>query len=358
MEQKRPRGRGIEEIAHFFFSSNTSPDQNITSPDPPKGGVRSARIFALVSLVEALPTPLFTANLAIEMAYRQKKVLIADTACKAMNVFFALGMGRPFTPIEELLTREACEVIASGPVGIRIISFHLDPDRLPLVRSIHPSGLFRTLIREEQRNDIFLVNIYLPSKDFSRSPAYPGRDINQDPGLPDHNSLRIFSEALEILLLIPSDLQGLKLSYYFLKCLFQHHSQSRIGILLCHDHTAGDADAMFGLLAGAATKFLGSSLKFYGTLIPDRQLYLSLIQGKPLCRKPVRDENTTVFAEMARKISEEIVDATPRTNLPRISDRSLLLETLSTPSQTIVRDRSSTPLSIEENSFFDREQQS
>src|SRR3989337_2977077 len=83
MDQKRPKGRGIEEIAHFFFSSRTSPDESITPRDPPKGNVPSAKIFALVSLVEALPTPLFTSNLAIDMAARQKKVLVADTPPKA-----------------------------------------------------------------------------------------------------------------------------------------------------------------------------------------------------------------------------------------------------------------------------------
>ncbi|MGH7273278.1 MAG: hypothetical protein ACREIQ_02305, partial [Nitrospiria bacterium] len=119
MEEKRPKGRGIEEIAHFFFSSKTSPDESLTPPVLPKGDVRSGKILALVSLVEALPTSLFTSNLAIEMASRQKKVLVADTPPKAdwqvMNIFFAMGMERPFTPIEQFLTGKTREVVASGP---------------------------------------------------------------------------------------------------------------------------------------------------------------------------------------------------------------------------------------------------
>lgn len=362
MDQKRPKGRGIEEIAHFFFSSRTSPDESITPRDPPKGNVPSAKIFALVSLVEALPTPLFTSNLAIEMAARQKKVLVADTPPKsdwhAMNIFFAMGMGRPFTPIEQFLTGKTREVVASGPLGIRILSFPLDPGRVALLRSIHPGGLFRTLIHEERINDIFLVNMYPPSQTFRRSPADPGRDFDQDPILPDQNSLRIFSEALEILLLVPSDLETVKSSYYFVKSVLRECPQSSIGILLCHTEAVEGMDAIFGLLTEAATKFLGRKLKGYGHLVLDRQIYLSLIQGRPLCRMPIKDQNTSVFAEIAKKISEQTLDQIPLFNLMRPSppeaDRQLLLEALSTPSLAILPTRSHSSLSIEEDTFLNR----
>lgn len=330
MEQKRPKGRGIEEIAHYFFSSKTDPDQGVSLPKEES----QARVFALISLVEDLPTPFLTTNLSLELSYRQQKVLVADTAQGMMNIFFALGMERPLIPIEHFLSGKSREVMVTGPLGIKILTFPLDSTRLALLQSIKPGGLYRSIIHEERISNVLLINMYYQPQT-SLGPA-----------------LQIFSEALEVLILASSDLEGLKTCYQFMKSLFRLNQKIRFGLLLCHTAVLGDPEDRFGLLAGAVMKFLGRKLKGYGHLIHDRQLYLSLVQGKPLCRRPERDANAQVFCEMAKIVSGKASKEVPLIDLIRTSNRGLLLETLSTPVRVPLPGSFSIPLSREEETFF------
>lgn len=330
MEQKRPKGRGIEEIAHYFFSSKTDRNQDASLPQEEP----HAKVFALISLIEDLPTPFLTTNLSLELSYRQQKVMVADTAWGMMNIFFALGMERTFTPIECFLSEGNREVMVTGPLGIKIISFPLDSTRLALLRSIQPDGLYRSLIREERKSHILLINMHDPSQNHL-SPV-----------------LQIFSEALEVLVLASSDLEGLKSCYRFMKSIFRQNQRVRFGILLCHPIAVGNPEDRFGLLAEAVTKFLGRKLKGYGCIANDRQLYLSLVQGKPLCRRPERDANSQVFCEMAKIISEKASNESPLLDLIRTSDRRLLMEALSSPETMTMPVPFSAPLSREEEIFF------
>lgn len=331
MEQKRLKGRGLEEVAHYFFSSKTHPDQSVALPQEES----PAKVFALVSLVEDLPTPFLTANISLELSYRKQKVLVADTSWGMMNIFFALGMEKAFTPIEQFLTGDRWEVMVNGPLGIKLLTFPLDPTRLALLKSIQPGGLFRSLVREEQRSDVLLVNMTYQPQNLLGGPAF-----------------QIFSVAQEVLILASSDLKGLKSCYRFMKSLFRQNQRARFGILLYHSVMLGDPKDRFEVLAEAVTKFLGRKLKEYGHLIHDCQLYLSLVHGKPLCRGPERDSNVQVFAEMAKMISGQNSKDIPLLDLIRASERRLLLETLSSPASAAVPASFSASLSREEETFF------
>jgi MinD-like ATPase involved in chromosome partitioning or flagellar assembly len=336
MEQKRLKGRGLEEVAHLFFSSQSAPGGMQDRRAVPPEEQPSAKVFLLISFVEDLPTSLFTANLSLEISYRQKKVLVADTATGIINIFFALGMERSLIPIQRLMTGESREVVVTGPFGIRIFTFPLDPTGLALLRSIQPGHLFRSLVREERRNDVLLIN------------------MDPSPFNPFDSTPQIFADALEILCLTPSDPQGLKSCYRFVKSILRHHPRSRFGVLLYHEETADNAEERFGRLAEAVTKFLGRKLKGYGHLAHDTQLYLSLLRGQPLCRKPERDENVQVLAEMAKKLLEQSAKETPLHDLLRSSNQQLLVETLSVPAASDLPAFPSASLSREEEIYFDR----
>jgi len=336
MEQKRLKGRGIEEIAHLFFSSKSA-NSRVQDPNAVSFEKQpSAKVFLLCSLVEDLPVSLFTANLALELSYRQKKVLVADTSCGMANIFFALGMERPLIPLERLITGESREVVVTGPFGVRIFTFSLDSSGMALLRLIHPGSLFRSLIREERRSDVLLVNMDQPQ-------------LN-----PFHSAPQIFADALEILCLIPSDCQGLKSCYRFMKAILCHHPRSRFGVLLCDKETAYNGEERFGRLAEAVTKFLGRKLKGYGHLVQDRHLHFSLLRGKPLCRMAVKDENAQVLAEMAKSLLEQSTKEAPLHDLLRSSNRQLFVEVLSTPPALEVPVLPSASLSREEETYFDR----
>jgi flagellar biosynthesis protein FlhG len=338
MEQERLKGRGLEEVAHLFFSSKSAAggtqDRNVVPPEEQP----SAKVFLLISLVEDLPTSLFTANLSLEISYRQKKVLVADTASGIVNIFFAFGMERSLIPIQRLITGESREVVVTGPFGIRIVTFPLDPNGLALLRAFQPGNLFRSLMREERKNDVLLINM--------------------DPPLlsPFYSNPRIFADALEILCLTPADCQGLKSCYRLMKSIFRHYPRSRFGVLLCRRETADHAHAEEKIrrLTDAVTKFLGRKLKGYGSLAHDSRLYRSVLRGQPLCRKPDRDENAQVLAEMAKKLLEQSAKEAPLHDLLRSSNQQLLMETLSVPAALELPALSTASLSREEEIYFDR----
>jgi MinD-like ATPase involved in chromosome partitioning or flagellar assembly len=331
MEQKRLKGRGIEEIAHYFFSSKTDRGQDVSLFQQAES---RAKVLALISLLDDLPTSFLTTNLSLELSTQQQKVLVADTACGTINIFFALGMERAFTPIECFLSGGCQEVTVTGPLGIKILTFPLDSARLSLLQSTQPNGLYRSLIREERKSHVLLINMHYPPLNHLGS------------------ALQIFSEALEVIVLASSELEGLKSCYRFMKFLYLQNQRIRFGVLLCHLAELVDPADRFALLAEAVTKFLGRKLKGYGHLANDRQLYLSLVRGKPLCRRPERDTNVQVFYEMAKTLSGKASREIPLLDLIRPSDRRPLMEVLSTPATMTMPVSFSAPLSREEEAFF------
>jgi hypothetical protein len=199
---------------------------------------------------------------------------------------------------------------------------------------MQPNGLYRTLIREERNSHVLLINMHDSSQYHLGS------------------VLQIFSETLEVLVLASSDAEGLKSCYRFMKSIFGWNPRVRFGILLCHTEASNDPESRFSLLADAVTKFLGKKVKGYGCLLNDRQIYLSLIQGRPLCRRPEKDSNSQLFHEMAKMISGKTSKEIPLLDLIRTSDRRPLMEVLSAPVTVAGPVSVAAPLSREEETFF------
>ena len=60
MSLKGRMAKGLEEVAHFFFSDIPPPERLAAQS--------SGRVWALLSLVKGLPTSILTTNLAVELA--------------------------------------------------------------------------------------------------------------------------------------------------------------------------------------------------------------------------------------------------------------------------------------------------
>jgi hypothetical protein len=321
MEKKRPKARGIEEIAHFFFSSNSSPYQHSKATS---SGTSSAKVFPLISLVEDLPTPFLTSNLAIELAYRQKRVLIADTFPKAVNIFYALGLNRQLATLEPLWKNGQPELVITGPLGIRILNFPLEPNRIALLRSLRSGSLFRALGREECSHDVFLVNLYPPET--HRNGTSQSGNGEGPPSGALKNSAGILSVARELILLLPSDFTGIKRSYGFLKSIYHLHPKISAGILFLSSDTDKEGEAGIHLLRDMVAKFLGKRLKVYGQLISNNRLFLSVLQGKPLCREVGEDPNKRVLTDLAVKLVENLSEENSLPHLLKGENTQLLLE--------------------------------
>lgn len=355
MEQKRPKGRGLEEVAHLFFSSqgaSASEKSIFIEPSGAQGAdltQTSAEVVGLVSLVDEVPVPFLAANLAIELAKLQRRVLMAETSSKTFNTFFALGLQQSYIPIERFLAGETLEVVVCGPSGVRILAFPLNPGRVSLLRSVKSGGLFRRLLREEISNDVLLLNL-----DLSWVPQCADGEPGQDSWYSKEGSLRIASEALEILMLIPSDLRGLRTGYRLIKSLFRQNPRSRIGVLLYHQDPEQANGDRFSILAEAAAKFLSKKLYDHGHLTRDRHLSLSVIHGRPLSMWSEARQNTVVLAKLACQISEQVSQQARLSSLLRSVEKRLLMEALCAWPRNPGGGLGFAPLSGEEIAFFER----
>ncbi len=314
--------KSLEDVAHYFFSD----DAPTRSPEVE----HPARTIGVLSLLDSVPPSSLVASLAIQLTKSRHKVMAAQLGSPGgISLHSILGLNRPFIPIENYLKGETVVTLWTGHRGIRLLPFPLDASRFLLLKSIAQGRLFRSLLREEQRSDLFVLSI--------------GHDA---PMIEKH---LLMQEATELLLLLPGKREKLKSVFRIIKTIFQWTGRKEIGvILLSQDDSSEDSSNSFEALSRATSVLEGrSTLKDYGRFTLGKELYQLLLRGKPLDSSGPAREYSFFLSALASKLSKEALKT-----LPARPQNISLFEAFVGPARIMKPYEDETLLSHEEERFL------
>ena len=207
-------GKGIEDISHFFISTETpSVSEKETPRDVPMGSFSTEhhRIMGVFSHTPGVPGIVWTSQLARALSQMGKKVLLIDIGSDSETLASALKPVVVRSSLSEFLEVEVADKAIShtSSNGFQVLSFQIQSGEMELFEPEEREILFQVLCREERLADAVMVNIHF---DLMNEEIFP--------------SLKLFHEAAMVV--SPYDIKG---AYSMLKAIYHLKPDLRVGLI-------------------------------------------------------------------------------------------------------------------------------
>jgi flagellar biosynthesis protein FlhG len=221
-----------------------------------------ARVIAVTSGKGGVGKTTFIVNLAIALAQRKKKVAIFDADLGLANVHILMGVKPRFNLCHLIQDGFSLEdVIAEGPLGIRILSGGQGVRELANLQEAERRALLRQLDKLERDVEYLLVDT--------------GAGISE-------NVLRFASFADEIVVVTTPNVAAAADAYSIIKILLSMEPNSKIGLITNQVTNKYHSKNVFNRINMASEKYLHYSLGDLGYIMTDDYLKAANQLRKPL----------------------------------------------------------------------------
>lgn len=284
MNSPKRLGKGLEDISHLFLSNPpTPPSLNRPDSTPQKhveGSKSRTRVWLAMSLVPRLPSAFFTANLSVELARADRRVLAIETA-PLPSMDEVLGTVQIQPSLNDLLEQPEKQITVEGPVGMKVLSFQLHLDELQGFAAEEQEILSQVLRKEEESAELILVHA-----SYEESHAFK----------------RWVSMVQGAVLAVDLDSVGLLQTYQACKFLYHIHPDLRVGVIVFGKENRETAAAEMNKLSDGVGRFLGKSLEWYGVIPEDPLIERSLAAKVPLTILAQASKAASGFSTAARNL--------------------------------------------------------
>lgn len=154
MEKRRRLGRGLEDISHYFISSNLNKED---SPSPAAGGKSACRVISIVDLFDPYRGALLTSRIGLELCKRGIRTFLVDGDSRFPSIAFMFGLSFPGYSFRHYLSDE---IIYTGPSGIKILAPRFSLKDITREEILDVSLMLESLISLERETDIILLKQY------------------------------------------------------------------------------------------------------------------------------------------------------------------------------------------------------
>lgn len=255
----KKRGFSVDEVKRELKAF--SKKKKAVTPDRarPSG---YARVIAVTSGKGGVGKTTLVVNLALELAIRGKKVAIFDADLGLANVHILMGVKPRFNLSHLIQDGFALEdVIASGPLGIKILSGGQGVRELANLGEDERRTLLRQLDKLERNVEFLLVDT--------------GAGISE-------NVLRFASFADEVMTVATPNVASAADCYSIIKILLSMDPRARIGLVTNQVGNMYHSKNVFNRINAATQKYLKYSLEDLGYILNDEFIQAANQQRKPL----------------------------------------------------------------------------
>lgn len=304
MEDRKKPTRGLEEVSHFFLSSQSPPydakklpGKNLLADDSeitplPSEISRKERHLLFSSSDSLLTEKSFLAcNLAMELARRNFTVALVETTTKLPNIFFLLGSLLPGSTKEKRAT-SSLEKLLTVPSTLP------PPEPLKLVDI--STGYYRNI------KAVFLEKDLDSADSFTIfSTLYSESDflIMNTP-----SDIFEFKKTISLIspfFIVPTTVHSEELlrSYSLIKQISEEVACKDVGLLIMKEGPHQKAEGAFNIIAEMAHKFLSTDLHFMGTIQKGDDFSRSILTRTPL----LLEVPNSPISRLIRKLADSLI---------------------------------------------------
>ena len=223
-------------------------DRNAYEPAPDAPG-RPVKVIAVTGGKGGVGKTTVTANLAVALAERGRRVLVLDADLGLANIDVLLGP-QPRFNLSHVLAGERTleEVIVEGPKGIRIVPASSGVRQMANLGSLEHAGLIRAFSELAHELDVLLV----------------------DTAAGIHDSVLTFARAAQhVLVVVCDEPASLTDAYALIKVLSRDQNVRRFRVLANQTRTLGEGRELYQKLVRVCDRFLDVTLEYAGAIPHD-----------------------------------------------------------------------------------------
>ncbi|MFH1091380.1 MAG: MinD/ParA family protein [Pseudomonadota bacterium] len=284
-----------------------------TGPKPgvkttPKSALNPVRVISVTSGKGGVGKTNITANLALALAQKGRRVLLWDADLGLANIDVLLGLKAEYN-IHHLLRGDKTlrEILLRGPGGIMIMPASSGTQELTHLAEEEKIRLLSELDELDETLDFMLIDT---SAGISANVMY------------------FNLAAQERIVVVSPEPTSITDAYALIKVMSTRYRIKKFSILPNMVKNAKEAKSVFSLLAAVADKHLASiSLDYLGYLSRDEHLLQSVRQQKAVLEAYPEAEVSRQFIELANKVIKTPVEVTLDGNIQFFWKRLLKIQT-------------------------------
>lgn len=215
----------------------------------PAAAGRPVKVIAVTGGKGGVGKTTVTANLAVALAERGRRVLVLDADLGLANIDVLLGL-QPRHNLSHVLTGELSleDVIVDGPKGIRVVPASSGVRQMANLGTLEHAGLIRAFSELSHELDVLLV----------------------DTAAGIHDSVLTFARAAQhVLVVVCDEPASLTDAYALIKVLSRDQNVRRFRVLANQTRTLGEGRELYQKLVRVCDRFLDVTLEYAGAIPHD-----------------------------------------------------------------------------------------
>lgn len=241
------------------------------------------RVIAVASGKGGVGKTNVTANLAVALAQRGRRVCVLDADLGLANLDVLLGLSPKLSLLHVLRgERRLPEVIVDGPAGIRLIPAASGFEELTALGPEDRLRLLGELDTLDASVDVLLVDT--------------AAGISS-------NTLYFTAGAAEVLVVLTPEPTALTDAYALVKVLAARYGRREFMVVVNMAANAADADATFSRFARVAQRFLRVQLEYQGWVPYDDALPRSVRHQQPVVLGAPGTPASVALVDLARRLT-------------------------------------------------------
>lgn len=220
------------------------------------------RVIAMVSGKGGVGKTNISANLAVALARRGRRVLLVDADLGLANVDIILGLVTRFTLYDVVAGRvPLAEILVEGPSGVWVMPASSGVYEMTCLDDEQRYGMLGQLDGLEDRFDTVIID----------NAAGISRDVQFFAGA-----------AREVVVVTDREPTSITDAYATIKVLSQRRTNRHFHLLVNNTQQSGDALDVYRRLTQVADRFLDVSISLFGSVPRDENLNRAVMARRPL----------------------------------------------------------------------------
>jgi len=222
----------------------------------------TSRVIAITSGKGGVGKTILTANLAIALAKKGKKVLVLDADLGLANIDVVLGLNPKYN-LQHLIYGEKSidEIMVDGPEGIKILPASSGIQELTELSSEEVEKILSFIKDLDKKFDFLLIDT--------------AAGITK-------NVINFSAAASEIIVILTPEPTSLTDGYAVIKVINKKTKRTKFNLLINMVKNEKEADEIFARMSLATNRFLHISPDYLGYILYDKDLILSIKQQIPV----------------------------------------------------------------------------